>query len=54
MGAQGRMLTRSASEVEVHRALQSLLSSHFEDSISLSASAVHLAKTDEEQYKALV
>lgn len=54
MGAQGGMMTRSASEVEVHRALQSLLSSHFDESISLSAHAVHLAKNEEEQYKALV
>ncbi len=50
----GKMLQRSASEVEVGRALKSLLSSHFDEAISLSASAVHLGKTEEEQYKALV
>jgi hypothetical protein len=54
MGAKGGMLTRSASEVEVHRALQSLLSSHFQESVTLAAHASELAQNDQEQYKALV
>ena len=53
MGA-GRIMTRSASEVECTRALKSLLSSHFDEAISLSASAVTLGKTEEEQYQACV